>query len=212
MQQASIHTWPAVVHPATVILAVVTARSRNVRDLLAQYVPEGEVETADVARIRDLLNAEADPWSRATPMHLTGSALIVHPPSRRVLLRWHERQQAWLQVGGHADPGESDPLGIALREGGEESGLTDLAPWPDSGLAHIAIVPVPARGDEPAHEHADLRFVLATGSPDDVVPEKPHALLSWLTVSEACELTAEANLRETLRRTERLLNGRAGGR
>lgn len=187
------------------ILAVVADPGRHVSGLLARYVPAGAAETADADRIRKLLESEADPWSRAIPLHVTASALIVHPPSRRVLLRWHSRQQAWLQVGGHADPGESDPLGIALREAREETGLADLTPWPEYGLAHLAIVPVPARGDEPAHEHADLRFVLATARPDDVVPEHADAALRWLTVDEACELTAEANLRETLRRAEKLL-------
>ena len=51
-------------------------------------------------------------------MHVTGSALIVAPASGRVLLRWHPRQQAWLQVGGHGDPGELDPLGIGGARGG----------------------------------------------------------------------------------------------
>lgn len=59
---------------------------------------------------------------------MTGSALMVHPSSGRVLLRWHERMQRWLQIGGHGDPGESDPLAVALRERREETGLPDLAP------------------------------------------------------------------------------------
>ena len=101
----------------------------------------------------------ADPWLRSNPLHVTASAVIVHPDSGRVLLRWHQRQQAWLQVGGHGDPGESDPLAIALREAREESGLTDLEPWPDAELWQVAIVSVPANSEEPAHEHADVRFI-----------------------------------------------------
>ena len=77
---------------------------------------------------------------------MTGSALIVHPASRRVLLRWHPRQQAWIQVGGHGDPGELDPLGIAEREAAEETGLADLAPWPDPDVRHVVVVSVPAAG------------------------------------------------------------------
>ena len=100
--------------------------------------------------------AHGDPWSRLPPVHVTASALIVHPPIGRVLLRWHARQQAWLQIGGHADPGEHDPLAVALREGAEETGLDDLIPWPTAELQHVAIVPVPANDREPAHEHADL--------------------------------------------------------
>lgn len=173
-----------------------------VTQLLSGYRPQGAPEVADVARIRALLDEVDDPWTRAIPLHVTGSALIVHPASRRVLLRWHARQQAWLQVGGHGDPGETDPLAVALREGAEESGLTDLAPWPDKDLVHAVIVAVPAKGAEPAHEHADLRFTLATDAPDSIRPESPKAPLRWLTFAEAAELTAEPNLRETLCRVE----------
>jgi 8-oxo-dGTP pyrophosphatase MutT (NUDIX family) len=173
--------------------------------LLRDYQPTAEDEAAEVAKLAELAWAEADPWSRAAPLHFTASAVIVHPPSGRVLLRWHPRQQAWLQVGGHADPGESDPLAIALREAVEETGLTDLAPWPSAELRHAVIVGVPAGRHEPAHEHADLRFVLATRSPQDARAESQDAPLRWLPAADAVRATAEDNLKETLERVQRLL-------
>jgi 8-oxo-dGTP pyrophosphatase MutT (NUDIX family) len=173
--------------------------------LLGRYRPRGEIELRDTERVRALVRAAADPWARSLPLHLTASALVVHPDSGRVLLRWHQRQQAWLQVGGHADPGESDPLAVALREAGEETGLADLTPWPDASIRQVVIVPVPVGRGEPAHEHADVRFVLATGSPDAARAENPGAPLRWLSLPEAREATAEANFRETLSRARRLL-------
>ncbi|MFD4656589.1 NUDIX hydrolase [Kitasatospora sp. NPDC058444] len=173
--------------------------------LLDDHRPQGPVETADHERVRRLLGV-ADAWNRSTfPLHFTASALIVHPPTRRVLLRWHVRQQAWLHVGGHGDPGETRPLDIALREGLEETGLTDLTPWPGPALVHLAVVPVPASPAEPAHDHADLRFLLATGTPERARPENPASPLEWLTVEEAGRRTTEENLRETLARAARLL-------
>ena len=136
-------------------------------------------------------------------MHVTGSAVVVHPPTQRVLLRWHERMQSWMQVGGHADPGETDAFAIAAREAREETGLTDLVAWPDPErpvVLHAVIVPVPAGKGEPAHEHADLRFVLATARPDAIVAESAHARLQWLTLDDASDLVAEDNLRTTLAR------------
>jgi len=174
--------------------------------LLAQYQPEGEAETADLPRVRALIKAADDPWRRELPLHATASALIVHPSSARVLLRWHQRQQAWLQVGGHGDPGESDPLAIALREAAEETGLADLVPWPDSQLRHLVIVDVPAGKGEPAHEHADLRYFMATQTPEAAEAENIDAPLRWLSLTEAYEATSEVNLRETLARLERLLS------
>jgi 8-oxo-dGTP pyrophosphatase MutT (NUDIX family) len=155
--------------------------------------------------MRLLACAEQDPWLRALPLHFTASAVIVHPDSRRVLLRWHQRQGRWLQVGGHGDPGESDPLEIALREAAEESGLTGLLPWPDAGLRHAVVCQVAPGKGEPAHEHADLRYFLATSRPDAVVPESPDAPLRWLSVADARELVGANNLAETLRRLDREL-------
>jgi RimJ/RimL family protein N-acetyltransferase/8-oxo-dGTP pyrophosphatase MutT (NUDIX family) len=189
-------------------LALAHSASGPLLSLLDRYRPQGEAEAADVERVRALAStAAADPWLRSAPLHVTASALIVHPATGRVLLRWHQRQQAWLQVGGHGDPGESDPLAIALREAAEETGLADLEPWPDAQLRHLVIVPVPASSKEPAHHHADLRFVLATQTPDAARPEGPEAPLRWLSPGEAFQATSEANLRETLSRAERLLAG-----
>lgn len=184
--------------------------------LLDRYEPEGEDETADLPRVRALARAASDPWRRELPLHVTASALIVHPPSRRVLLRWHQRQQAWLQVGGHGDPGETDPLAIAVREAAEETGLADLVPWPDERLRHLVIVDVPAGKGEPAHEHADLRYFMATRTPDAARAENESAPLRWLSLAQARQATSEANLLESMARLERLMpddgspNGVAG--
>lgn len=174
---------------------------------LERYVPRTAAESADVARVRALAAAD-DPWSRTRPVHVTGSALVVHPPTGRVLLRWHERMGGWLHVGGHVDPGETGPLAAALREAHEETGLADLSPWPDARrphLVHVVVVPVPAGRGEPAHEHADVRYVLATGRPGDVVPESPAARLRWVAIGDAGEMVSEPNLRESFARVAELL-------
>ena len=173
--------------------------------LLKEYRPEGEPETADLRRVRALAEAAGDPFQRKLPLHVTASALIVHLPTGRVLLRWHQRQQAWLQVGGHGDPGESDPLAIARREAAEETGLADLVPGPDAQLRHLVIVDVPAGKGEPAHQHADLRYFMATQNQQAARAENEDAPLRWLTLTEAYDATSEVNLRETLARLERLM-------
>jgi 8-oxo-dGTP pyrophosphatase MutT (NUDIX family) len=175
--------------------------------LLDHYHPESDAEKADVRRVRTLLETAADPYQRDLPLHVTASALIAHPPTARVLLRWHQRQQAWLQVGGHGDPGETDPLAIVAREAEEETGLTDLVPWPDAAIRQVVIVRVPPGKGELAHEHADVRFFMATADPAAVRPENPEAPLRWLTPVEARDTTSEANLRVALSRLAALLSG-----
>lgn len=180
---------------------------------LAKYEPQGQTESADVERMRRLAAAEPDPWQRTLPLHFTASALVVHPASGRVLLRWHQRQKMWLQVGGHADPGENQPLLIALREAREETGLPDLEPWPDATVRHAVVCKVApgwagGKGGraEPAHEHADLRYLMATGNADAIRAENPGAPLRWLTFDEARDLVGTNNLRHTLDRAEALLS------
>jgi 8-oxo-dGTP pyrophosphatase MutT (NUDIX family) len=153
-----------------------------------------------------LAKAAADPWSRSIPLHFTASALVVHPASRRVLLRWHVKHGLWLQVGGHADPGETDPLHIALREAREETGLGDLEPWPDAALRHVVVCYVRPSATEPEHEHADLRYLLATRDPDATRPENPDSPLRWLDLTQARSLIGTNNLRHTFDRAERLFN------
>lgn len=173
---------------------------------LAGYQARGETETADVARMRRLAADERDPWARSLPLHFTASALVLHPDSGRVLLRWHQRMRMWLQAGGHGDPGEDDPLAIALREAEEETGLPDLVPWPDGGIRHAVVCEVPPGKGEPAHQHADIRYFMATGRPDEARPENQDAPLRWLTIAEARDLVGTNNLRHSLDRAERLLS------
>jgi 8-oxo-dGTP pyrophosphatase MutT (NUDIX family) len=189
--------------------------------LLTGYRAVGETESADVERMRRLAAAAPDPWSRSQlPLHFTASALVLHPASRRVLLRWHVRQDRWLGVGGHGDPGESDPLQIALREAREESGLTDLVPWPpssppsppDEALRHAVVCYVRPSAAEPAHEHADLRYLLATSDPDAIAAEDEHSPLRWVTFPQARALFGADNLSDTLDRAERLLDAAAAHR
>ena len=171
-------------------------------DVLETYVPGSEEEARDVSRIRRMARS-GEVWSRSLPLHVTGSALVVHPPTGRVLLRWHERMRGWLQVGGHADPGEVDPYAVALREAREETGLEDLAPWPrvaEPTVLQVAIVPVPAGKGEPAHHHADVRYALSTQTPERARPEAEAAQLAWLDLAEAFERVGEDNLRTCLRR------------
>lgn len=166
-------------------------------------------DAVDVARVRDAM-AAGDVWTRAAPLHITGSAIVVHPPTTRVLLRWHERYQLWNHVGGHADDGEEDPFVTARREAEEETGLRDLRPWPgpEPIIVLVQIVPVPAatRGlggphsySEPDHEHADVCYVLATDEPDTIAEEHDDAALRWLTLDDALAVV-NFHVAELLRR------------
>lgn len=177
------------------------------RRALDAYAPVTAEERVDVARIRRLLDEGRDVLDRHAALHVTGSALPVHPESGRVALHWHRKIEGWLQLGGHADVGEDDPAVVALREAREESCLP-LDHWPDPDeplLVQVAVVHVPAWGAEPEHEHADFRYVVATDDPDAAPPREHPEALVWLTVPEALDRPLDPGLRRCIERVAALL-------
>jgi 8-oxo-dGTP pyrophosphatase MutT (NUDIX family) len=160
--------------------------------MLAEHVPLDDDEAGHLARILDFVGRHANPFDRAmTAGHLTGSAFVLDP-SDRLLLAHHRRLDIWVQLGGHSD-GETVAHEVALREAREESGLDDLRfddrlLFDDGSprLLDVDVHRIPARRDEPEHDHLDLRFLLRTDTPDRIVgdPTETHAL-EWVTLDEA---------------------------
>jgi 8-oxo-dGTP pyrophosphatase MutT (NUDIX family) len=131
--------------------------------LLDRYTARHLDEAETVDRIRSLLDQHVHCFDRdCFPGHITASAWIVSEESHSVLLTHHRKLDRWLQLGGHTD-GETDVLAAALREAEEESGLRDFKPIPapaEPVILDVDVHWIPARGDEPAHEHHDIRFLL----------------------------------------------------
>ena len=175
-------------------------------DALRRHEPADAEEAADRAAILRLVETEPRCFSRAwfTPGHVTGSAFIVHPPTRRVLLHRHRRLDGWLQMGGH-DEDEGDPRATALREGAEESGLPDLAAL-SPAILDVDVHPIPAGKGEPAHLHHDVRYAFATALPDAILRDETESLaLSWFTLEEAAAAMNEPGATRALARIRRLL-------
>lgn len=126
------------------------------------------------------------------PGHVTGSALVVSPDLKEVLLTHHKKLNKWLQLGGHSD-GDSQTARVALREAKEESGLRGLR------LIHncpfdLDIHEIPERNNEPAHFHYDVRFlVVADGDRRFQLSNESHSL-AWLTINQARTLTFEESM------------------
>ncbi|HEY3349481.1 MAG TPA: NUDIX domain-containing protein [Thermoanaerobaculia bacterium] len=178
------------------------------RAALRRHVPADEREAGDRAAILALVETESACFARKTfaPGHVTGSGFIVHAASRRVLLHHHRRLDAWLQMGGH-DEGESDPRATALRESAEESGLTDLVLLSDE-ILDVDVHPIPAGKGEPPHLHHDVRYALATRTPDAIRRDDAESIaLRWFTLDEAAAAMADPDATRALARLARLLDG-----
>ena len=136
--------------------------------------------------ILDLLSYGVDPFSRAqfVPGHVTASCFIVDPASKRLLLHHHRRLNRWLQMGGHIDAGET-ARAAALREGAEESGLSDLE-LIDPRVVDVDVHAIPAAQGEPDHVHFDVRYVARTMRPESIMMSAAESNdLAWVGLDEA---------------------------
>lgn len=55
--------------------------------------------------------------------HVTASCFVFTADLSRVLLCFHRKAQAWVQLGGHIDAGDASVAAAAFREAVEEGGL-----------------------------------------------------------------------------------------
>lgn len=193
---------------AGVTLLADVRRAQLVAPGLLRHAPADGREATDLGRVLRFIETHADPFDRRIPEgHLTGSALIVSAKGDRVLLLHHRKLARWLQPGGHADPGEALGEAVALREAHEETGIEGLAllngaPRPLDVDVHA----IPARGDEPAHEHLDLRYLVVApdGASARLKADESHAI-RWFAWEELASLDLDPGLRRALGKVRRLL-------
>lgn len=138
-----------------------------VLDLLQQYLRRWPDDREMVARIRALVEGHEDCLLRGcVPGHITASTWIVSHDHSSFLLTHHRKLDRWLQLGGHVD-GEPLVHRAALREAQEESGIGQLEFHREEGrilVVDVDVHDIPARRDEPAHEHHDIRYLLVAGA------------------------------------------------
>jgi 8-oxo-dGTP pyrophosphatase MutT (NUDIX family) len=138
-------------------------RRDHLRRLLEAHVPADALEDAHKSRCLRLLETSEQPFSRTqyAPGHVTASAFVLDPGRSQVLLILHGKLHLWLQPGGHVEPEDADVLAAARREVLEETGIATLERG-GSGLLDLDVHDIPARADQPAHAHFDVRFVFTT--------------------------------------------------
>jgi 8-oxo-dGTP pyrophosphatase MutT (NUDIX family) len=187
-------------------------------ELLRGHQPLDAVEAQHQHRMIELatagLTGTLDPFSRACfdPGHFTASSFVIAPERDALLLILHAKLGFWMQPGGHVDPEDPDVLSAARREVREETGLQGLERWPPGaplGLLDLDIHPIPARREEPEHEHFDLRFLflsptLELGDSDEIrgIRWVPFDRVESVR-SDASVMRAVTRLRRRLRELDR---------
>lgn len=181
--------------------------------MLSCHAAADAKEALDLDQMKAWAQTLEDPFSRAQPdAHFTGSAVVVSPDAERVCLVHHRQLGRWLQPGGHAEPGDRGSMeGTALREAAEETGCeVRLHPGAPSPL-DVDIHLIPARGDQPAHRHLDVRFLAVARDPERLTHDSDESCdARWLSWDEALELATDAALRRLLSKARASAQGTAG--
>jgi 8-oxo-dGTP pyrophosphatase MutT (NUDIX family) len=165
---------------------------QSLLDLLDDYGRRFPDETPVVERFRAFVCAhercfERDLWAG----HVTGSAWLVNAARDAVLLTHHRKLGRWLQLGGHSD-GVPDPLSVALTEAHEESGLEVV---PLAALVFdLDIHEIPARKQDPAHYHFDVRFALTVDGSEAFQVSAESLDLAWVPIAQLADYTDEESM------------------
>lgn len=178
------------------------------RQLLRDYARLHPDESACVERVRELVEGHANCFDRdCLPGHITASSWIVSHDHERVLLTHHRKLGLWLQLGGHAD-GETDILDVALREAREESGMRDfdvLSPTGDPLPFDIDVHDIPPHGNDPAHEHHDIRYLLVARPEQPLVMSAESNDLRWFAMNAIPGIAADASILRMYHKARALL-------
>ena len=166
-------------------------------DLLQRYREAFSAEDAVVERFVGFVTAHEDCLLRScVPGHLTASAWILSSDHRRFLLTHHRKLGRWLQLGGHVD-GEPEVHRAALREAREESGIEvfDLIGHRGENVPlDLDVHRIPALGEEPAHLHYDVRFLLVS-EPGQLGRSSAESLeLRWFESGDLASVPYEESL------------------
>lgn len=138
-----------------------------------------------------LLDRHPVPWRRnVADGHLTASAWVLDRSCRYAAMIHHRKLDRWLQPGGHIDDDDLSWYAAARRELMEETGLDRFVARSDAErLFDVDVHAIPARADEPAHLHYDLRYLFVADV--DAVADSTLALnvdeandCRWFALSE----------------------------
>jgi len=173
---------------------------RPLLDSLAAYVPSTPREARSRDRIESFVHEHADCFERSLVVgHVTGSAWVVCPQRRRVLLTHHRKLDLWLQLGGHCD-GDADVAGVAHREALEESGLSDVRALTD-GIFDVDVHLIPARPGEPEHFHHDVRFLFEADPAAPLVLSAESKALAWVDIAAVGDLSIDESVMRMVAKT-----------
>ncbi|MFH8368162.1 NUDIX hydrolase [Streptomyces sp. NPDC018031] len=174
----------------------------HIREIVTEYSDANPAEKAVLSVVLERLDHGDDLTRRTTcPLHVTAGAVLVNESGEVLFIR-HKALGKYLTPGGHLEPMDENLMGAALRELTEETGIrASIAPLlPDP--VHIDVHDIPANEakGEPAHQHADVRYLFATTGPVEVrLQEEEVSASEWRSPDTLADETLRTRVLAALR-------------
>ena len=105
-------------------------------------------------------------------------------------------------------PHLAQPFSRHQSEAREETGCEVRLYDPTPTLLDVDVHPIPARGDEPAHHHLDLRFLMVAEDPQSLkLNAEESSAVGWFGFDEAIALVDDDALQRLIRKGRQSVEG-----
>ena len=167
----------------------------NLKDQIENYNPYNEQEEKDKQIMLKYFDKFDDVLTRDNEFgHFTASSWAVNKEKTKVLMIYHNIYKSWAWTGGHAD-GETDLLGVAIRELKEETGVKNVRIL-DSDIFSLEIICVKGHVKKgkyvPSHVHLNLTYFLEVDENETLqIKADENSGVKWVNIEDVYKTTSE---------------------
>lgn len=170
----------------------------EIKKLIEQYKPYNEQEIKDKDIFLKYINTFDDVLTRNNEFgHFAASGWVLNSTRNKVLMIYHKIYNSWGWIGGHAD-GEENLYEVAVREIGEETGVTNIKPIITDIFA-INNLPVKGhfkRGNYiSAHCHLSVVYLFEADEKEKlIIKEDENDGVKWIPIDQVVAISTEPHM------------------